>query len=216
MKMTRSAGLVAACVSTLLAATPLAGFAEDQNPLQDPGFESETDAKDGGWDMFGPSRFSAEYSRQGNISMLNGATSKSVPYPPYFIGTVSGSYQEFPASPGSQWRLTGYGLTPRKLVGTPAFGIVQISFFDDRGRDIGTAETADEASPKAKLSNRINNQSAVGEWISLDTGVATAPEGTATVQAFTIYVDYSGSNIFQGVYFDDLSLECVGGNCPTE
>ncbi len=215
MKKIRSAGLGAACLSALFAATPVTGLAEDQNPLKDPGFESETAAKDGGWDMFGPSRFSAEYSRQGNMSMLNGATSKSVPYPPYFIGTVSGSYQQLAAQPRSKWRLTGYGLTPRKLVGTPAFGLVQISFFDDRGRDLGTAETVDEKTPKAKLSEEINNQSRVAEWIELDTGIATAPEGTVAVQAFTIYVDYSGSNIFQGVYFDDLNLECIDV-CPSE
>ena len=40
----------------------------------------------------------------------------------------------------------------------------------------------------------------------LDTGIATAPEGAATVQAFTLYVDFSGSNVAQGVFFDDLVL----------
>lgn len=180
--------------------------AEAQNLLKDPGFESRLSPDQGGWRMFGPSRISADHARQGDGSMLNGATSKSVTYPPYFIGTVSGSYQEFPASPGSRWRLTGYGLTPAKLLGTPAYGIVQISFFDARGRDLGTVETADSSTAKAKLSNEINNRSRVGEWVFLDTGIATAPEGTSTIQAFTIYIDYSGSSVFQGVYFDDLSL----------
>lgn len=212
MKTKRSAILSAAFLGALFTAAPLTGIAEDQH-LLDPGFEDEIAVKEGGWNIFGPSRISGEYARQGDMSMLNGATSKSVPYPPYFIGSVSGSYQEFTARPRSKWRLTGYGLTPRKLVGTPSFGIVQISFFDDRGRDLGTAETTDENTPKAKLSDEINNQSPVGEWIELDTGIATAPEGTATVQAFTLYVDYSGSNIFQGVYFDDLILECIDV-CP--
>ncbi len=215
MMIKRSTILSAACIGALLVTAPLTGFAEDQNPLLDPGFETESAPKAGGWTMFGPSRFSAEYARQGNMSMLNGATSKSVPYPPYFIGSVSGSFQEFAALPGSKWRLTGYGFTPRGLVGTPAFGVVQISFFDSSGRDLGTAETVDSKTAKAKLSDEINNQSPIGEWIPLDTGTATAPEGTASVQAFTIYVDYSGSNIFQGVYFDDLNLECVDV-CPEE
>jgi hypothetical protein len=52
----------------------------------------------------------------------------------------------------------------------------------------------------------------VGEWIFLDTGIATAPEGTSAVQAFTIYVDFSGSNTAQGVYFDDLTLCAVSGD----
>ena len=32
------------------------------------------------------------------------------------------------------------------------------------------------------------------------------------MQAFTIYVDYSGSGIFQGVYFDDLRLCALGAD----
>ena len=65
----------------------------------------------------------------------------------------------------------------------------------------------------------MNNQTPVGEWTSLDTGIATAPAGTATVQAFTLYVDFSGSDTSQGVYFDDLSLCALeagdydGSNC---
>ena len=95
-----------------------------------------------------------------------------------------------------------------KLEGTPAFGILQISFFDADGKDLGTVETS-ETSTRAKTSNEVNNQTAAGEWIALDTGIATAPAGTATVQAFTIYVDYSGSNTPQGVFFDDLTLSAV-------
>ncbi|MEM9335711.1 MAG: hypothetical protein AAGA33_12755 [Pseudomonadota bacterium] len=216
MRVSTAATTATAILGIGLASMPVAALAEDRTPLVDPGFEAETAARNGGWQMFGASRYSGDYAHQGNTSMLNGATSKSVPYPPYFVGTVSGSFQEFSAEPGTQWRLTGFGFTPRSLVGTPAFGIVQISFFDDRGRDLGTVETIDSKTAKAKLSAEINNQSPVGEWIGLDTGVATAPEGTATVQAFSIYVDYSGSNTFQGVYFDDLNLECVGDRCQDE
>ena len=58
----------------------------------------------------------------------------------------------------------------------------------------------------------MNNRSATNEWIFLDTGTATAPAGTATVQAFTLYVDYSGTNAVQGVYFDDLTLCAPDGD----
>jgi hypothetical protein len=114
--------------------------------------------------------------------------------------------QEFPAEAGSRWRLTGYGVTPTALKGAPAFGILQVSFLDALGNDIGTVETADDDAAKAKISNKVDNQTPVGEWTLLDTGIVTAPAGTATVQVFTLYVDYSGSNTSQGVYFDDLSL----------
>ena len=140
--------------------------------------------------------------------MFNGGLSRTVPHHPYFVGIVSGSYQQFPANPGSRWRLTGFGLTATPLKGTPASGLVQVSFFDADGNDLGTVEIAESKGARAKTSNEVNNQTPVGQWIFLDTGVATAPAGTATVQAFTIYVDFSGSNISQGVFFDDLSL-CV-------
>ncbi len=185
-------------------------IADDRNLLNDPSFEQQLPGKDGGWMLFEDSLFSSDQARSGDSSMFNGGFSRTVAYPPHFIGVVSGSYQDFPARPGSRWRLTGYGLAATKLKGTPALGIVQISFFDAAGKDLGTVETAGNTT-KAKLSNEVNNQSPVGEWLFLDTGVATAPAGTAAVHAFTIYVDYSGANRAQGVYFDDLRL-CTTDN----
>jgi hypothetical protein len=182
-----------------------ASLADAHNPLNDPSFENQLSADEGGWGLFEQSLFSDNQARTGSRSMYNGGLSKTVAYHPYFIGSVSGSFQEFPAEPGSRWRLTGYGLTVAKLLGTPAFGVVQVSFFDADGNDLGAVETV-EASARAKTSNEVNNQTPVGEWIFLDTGTATAPEGTTAVQAFTIYVDFSGSNTAQGVYFDDLVL----------
>lgn len=192
-----------------LALFPPLAVAETHGMLKDASFEQRLDADEGGWRLFGPSRFSDDQAREGSVSMFNGGASKSVGYHPYFIGTVSGSYQEFPAAPGSRWRLTGYGMAATALEGTPAFGIIQISFFDADGKDLGTVETVGN-SARAKLSNEVNNQSPVGEWVALDTGVATAPAGAATVQAFTLYVDYSGAKIFQGVHFDDLHLCQLG------
>ena len=85
-----------------------------------------------------------------------------------------------------------------------------MSFFDADGNDLGTVETVGSKIAKAKTSNQVNARTPAGKWVLLDTGVATAPAGTAAVQAFTLYIDYSGSNISQGVYFDDLSLCALG------
>ena len=178
----------------------------DDNPLKDAGFELQLSPDEGGWILFEHSMFSSGQAHQGQKSIFNWGYSRTVPFPAVLFGNASGTYQEFPAEPGSRWRLTGYGMTPTRLEGTPAFGIVQVSFFDARGNDLGTVETAGNTTTRAKTSNEVNSQSPVGEWIILDTGVATAPEDTATVQAFTLYVDYSGSGISQGVYFDDLAL----------
>ena len=199
--------LCIALLGTLFIAAPQAARANDDgNPLKDASFELQLAPDDGGWILFEQSLFSPDEARSGGQSMFNGGFSRTVAYQPYFVGAVSGSYQEFPAGPGSRWRLTGFGVTAATLEGSPAFGIVQISFFDALGNDLGTIETADSNTPRAKTSNEVNNQTPVGEWVFLDTGIATAPAGTETVQAFTLYVDFSGSNTTQGVYFDDLSL----------
>ena len=198
--------LFSAVIYSVMLCASGASIADGHNPLKDPGFEQRTVPDEGGWRRFEESLFSDDQARTGELSMFNGGYSRTVSYHPYFVGMVSGSFQEFPAEPSSRWRLTGHGLTATALEGTPAFGIVQVSFFDADGKDLGTVETVDSKRAKAKTSNEVNNQSPVGEWIFLDTGVATAPEGTNSVQAFTIYVDYSGSNKSQGVYFDDLVL----------
>ncbi|MEL7448404.1 MAG: hypothetical protein AAFN78_04300 [Pseudomonadota bacterium] len=204
--------LTVALASTIacLATAPLA-FADSHTLLKDAGYETGLKGADGGWRLFGASQASSAHARQGKHSMLNGATSQSVAYPPYFVGMISGAYQEFDAKPGSRWRLTGYGMTPTAITGAPAFGLVQVSFFDAAGNDLGTVETVGEDAAKAKLSEEINNKTPVGEWVLLDTGIATAPAGAATVQAFTLFIDYSGASIFQGVYFDDLRLCEVRG-----
>ena len=201
--------LCTALLGTLLVSASPAALADVGNLLKDTSFELKLPPDQGGWIMFDESMFSKDEAHSGNQSMFNWGFSRSVPYPPYFVGTVSGSFQEFAADPGSRWRLTGYGATPTGLRGTPAFGIVQVSFFDALGKDLGTVETAGSANPLARTSNKVTSQTPVGEWIFLDTGIATAPAGTATIQAFTLYVDFSGSDISQGVYFDDLSLCAV-------
>ena len=181
-------------------------LANGDNLLRDASFEQQLAPGKAGWILFDQSRFSPDQARSGSQSMFNWGFSRTVPSPPFLLGTVSGSYQEFPANPGSRWRLTGYGFTPTALRGVPAFGLVQVSFFDDLGNDLGTVETSNSNTPKAKTSNQLNSQTPVGKWVLLDIDVATAPSSTTKVQAFTLYVDYSGSDIAQGVYFDDLRL----------
>ena len=163
-------------------------------------------SREGGWNLFENGQFSTDQYSSGRRSIYNWGFSQTIPSPPFLLGTASGSFQAFPAEPGSRWRMTGYGLTPTKLRKGPAFGIVQISFFDDKGNDLGTVETAGKSTVKARTSNQVNRESPVGEWVFLDTGVATAPPGTAHIHAFTLFVDYTGSNIPQGVYFDDIAL----------
>lgn len=201
----RQSNQLAAVASVLLLIAPQISIADDHNLLVDASFELGVFAEDGGWNLFDESRYAANVGRTGDQSMFHAGFSRTVAYPPYFLGTVAGSFQEFPAAPGSQWQLTGYGMAATALQGASAFGIVQVSFFDASGEDLGTVETAGETT-LAKISNKVDSQSPAGEWILLDTGTATAPAGTVTIQAFTLYVDYSGSDTAQGVHFDDLTL----------
>ena len=195
-----------ALIFTFIVYVPRAIPASNDNLLKDAGFEQKLSADQGGWILFDESRFSSDKAHDGNQSVFNWGFSRTVPSPPFLLGTASGSYQEFSADPGTRWRLTGYAFTPTALEGVTAFGIVQVSFFDEQGNDLGTVETAETKGPLAKASKQLNSQSPVGEWIFLDTGVATAPANTAKIHAFTLFVDYSGSEISQGVYFDDLKL----------
>ena len=163
-----------ALLGTLLVPATQAALADDDtNPLKDASFELQLAPDQGGWMLFKDSMFSSDEAHSGNQSMFNWAFSRTIPFPPFLVGAVSGSYQEFPATPGSQWRLTGFGMTPAALEGTPAFGIVQVSFFDARGKDLGTVETAGNNTTRAKTSNEVNSRTPAGEWVLLDTGIAT-------------------------------------------
>ena len=133
--------------AALLCALLLAFFqtvkGADDNYLKDAGFELQLPPDQGGWNLFDQSRFSSKVARSGSSSLFHWGFSRTVTTPPFLAGSVSGSYQEFAAAPGSRWRLTGYGQTPTALKGKPAFGIVQVSFFDSGGNDLGTVETRD-------------------------------------------------------------------------
>jgi hypothetical protein len=179
-------------LADLASAVPCDGSA---NALTDPGFERQTPADRHGWIPIG-GNFSPEYARSGKWSMLDAAA----------FG-VSGSFQQLPAAPGSRWRLTGYGFTPVPLRSSPAFGIVQVSFFDAAGKDLGTLETVGQQFP-AKTSASLDASSQANTWTLLDTGSATAPPGAAFIQAFTLYIDFSGK--YQRVFFDDLNLRVLG------
>jgi hypothetical protein len=180
------------CVADLATAAACDGSA---NALTDPGFERQTPADRHGWITFGGA-FSPEYARRGRWSMLDAAA----------FGTA-GSYQQLPAVPGSRWRLTGYGFTPVPLRGSPAFGIIQVSFFDASGKDLGTVETVGQPFP-ALTSAPVDAGTPINTWTRLDTGTATAPAGAASIQAFTLYIDFSGN--YQRVFFDDLDLQVQG------
>lgn len=191
-------GSAAALCLCLAVAANAANCSTAGNVLVDPGFELQTPAASGGWISFGGVSSTA-YPRTGQWSQFVSA-----------FNNVTGSFEQFPAAPGSQWRLAGYGLAvPSPLLGIDSFGLVQVTFIDIFGNDLGTVETAGNTFP-AKTSNPVDG-TAPG-WNYLDTETATAPEGAAYILAFTLYIDFSGIPNGQGVYFDDLNLQVLGVN----
>ena len=122
---------------------------------------------------------------------------------------VPGSFQTFAASAGQQYDLTGFGYAATAPGAGASFGALQITFFsgaNGTGNNLGTINVSNGNTPtgagNAQTSNEINAASTLGSWISLDTGIAQAPVGTQSMQAFTIVVDQNPTT----VYFDDLDL----------
>ena len=105
-----------ALIGCMLLVSSQGVFAQAENPLKDPGFEQQLPSKQGGWTLFDQSRYSSDHARSGRQSMFNWGFSRILPSPPFVLGTASGSFQEFAASPGSRWQLTGYGMTPLRPV----------------------------------------------------------------------------------------------------
>ncbi len=193
MKLTKLITGSAACAAIVFALGN--STIQAQNLLADPSFESGTAASGGlgGWSPFNGAAFSTAQALTGTHSMLDsGGGGFSVP----------GSFQTLASAPGLQYDLTGFGLiTSAPGVGT-TFGELQITFFsgpDGSGTNLGTVATSPG---NAQGSNEIISSSPIGSWISLDTGIAQAPAGAQSLEAFTIVIDQNPA----AVYFDDISL----------
>ena len=160
------AGLLAAC-----------GAAHGQNLLTNPGFESGLD----GWSTFGnvfaetanPPQF-VPFEGDGLVSMFGN-----------FSGgfNVSGLFQEFAATPGSQWTMDGYS---RHFSGDPMIGVgapdanwvvMKLAFKDAADLEIGAVEAT-----------ILDGTSPTDVWIDNDPIVGIAPAGTVQVEAFFLYL----------------------------
>jgi hypothetical protein len=188
----------------LLAFTFLLVAANASASLIDPGFESGVVVPGGvgGWDVSGGSAFSVAQARSGSRSMFAATAPGAVPV----------AFQFLPATAGSEWQLTGYGLhlgLPAQTSGA-VFGLIQITFFsgpNGSGTNLGTLATSPG---NAQLSVQINSQTPSSTWTFLDTGVATAPAGTQSVGVYAVFVNFTSvSSLTHGVYFDDLALTAV-------
>src|SRR5262245_12626375 len=107
----------AACIVSALAFTAPKSFAAGPS-IVDPSFELHT-----GWTTFNGAAYSSAYAHTGTNSMAD-----------VTLNNVPGSFEQFPASPGDQWTLSGFGFTPSQLLGGlfggTSFGVLQLTFFD--------------------------------------------------------------------------------------
>jgi hypothetical protein len=187
--------------------------ASAQNLLIDPSEELNTAASAGGWTLSGAVRSTA-FSRTpatpptGGHSFRLGAGSNAVNLA--FEGPINPSLTNITA--GSQFDLTGYGLVTNTIVS--GFAGVQATFFSAAGVNLGTVQTSPGT---AIFSNQINSNNVVistgvqgnQTWIPLDTGVFTAPAGSAYMDVYAISVDVVENGGSAGVWIDDLSLVAV-------
>jgi hypothetical protein len=193
----------AGCAAIFTIALPSVSNAT--NILIDPGAELQTStpnpatAYGQGWALFNGAGFSMDVARTGSWSIKNaGGGGFSVP----------GDYQQFAASPGEAWTMTGFALTPATILAGTDFGQLQITFTsgpNGTGANLGTVET----SPGNALgSNHIDPTSPAGTWLPLSV-TAHAPAGTQSVQLYTIVIDQNKTS----VYFDDLGASATPEPC---
>ncbi|HXI84276.1 MAG TPA: PEP-CTERM sorting domain-containing protein [Verrucomicrobiae bacterium] len=170
------------------------------NLLVDPGSEGAVISGSGngvgGWTFFNGGVFSTDFAHSGtNANKLAGGGGYSVP----------GAYQTFPASAGQQYTMTAFGLEPTvPAVNANTWGALQITFWsgpNGTGSNLGTTDTSPG---NAKVGNKVDSSSTAGVWIPLSV-TATAPAGTASIQAFDLVLDATA----QTTYFDDQTLDLV-------
>lgn len=187
--------------------------ASAQNLLIDPSYELNTAASAGGWNGGGSVRATGEWMpppATGGHSFRLPAGSNAVNLA--FEGPLNPNLTNITA--GSEFDLTAYGLVTNAIIS--GFSGVQATFFSASGANLGTVQTSPG---QAIFSNQINSNNATisassssptnGTWIPLDTGVFTAPTGSAYMDVFAISVDVVESNGAAGTWIDNLSLVAV-------
>lgn len=141
-----------------------------------------------GWTTFGnvfaDSRAFAVHSRGGSAKLFS----------TFVLDTPSGMFQSIPAAAGQVWQMSAWSLTTcqENPINNANDNVVtaKMVFRNALSVELGATETI-----------LVNNQSPLGTWHQ-DAITATAPIGTATVEAFVLFV----SPTLQGgaVWVDDL------------
>ena len=194
-----------ACVGVFTLAAAESSVA--QNLLADPGFELGLTAPNPnlngvpGWANFGASFLTTPLAHSGTNVLLTpgGSGNYSVP----------GTYQDFAASPGETFTLSGWVYTPNLLVANANdFAIFQLSFFTGAppnnysgGTGVGPAVGVDIGEPAGGGGVPL----AQGVW-TFASITATAGVGANSMGAYILDINADPNATF---YFDDMSLTAV-------
>jgi hypothetical protein len=175
------------------------------NLLQNPGFETTTDgvaATD--W-----TEFNGGVLTSTNASFLvvhSGIYSMSTTSPKLTGIQGGGAYQDVAASPGSNYRLTGYlfDWENSKMEGSNRFAVAQLAFLDSTNGLLQLNESPHYGNGAPLPENT---------WVFFEVDGTNAPAGTATVRTYVLYV--GGTNDSGNAYYDDLTLYQPSGGSPS-
>jgi hypothetical protein len=104
-----------------------------------------------------------------------------------------------------QFELTAFGMITNAI--TSGFAGIQIAFFDSTGTGIGPAFFSNkiDSNTAPALISSPGSLPTGGTWIPLDTGVVTAPAGTAFMDVYGISVNVVGGSTWE----DNFSLVAI-------
>jgi PEP-CTERM motif len=162
-----------------------------QGVISDPGFESGTfvPGGTGGWDsLSGSPAFAQDNTHSGAWSLKASLAIGSA---------ICLAHQWVAVEPGTQYQLTGWGLTPARLA-TTVEGYITFNFADANHVHISSGY----------FSLKITSGSPLATWIPLSAS-ATAPANAAFAEitaGVASLVQPFGNN---SVYFDDMNLAAV-------
>jgi hypothetical protein len=157
------------------------------NLLVNPSFDTNLN----GWSIFGNAYY------DGRAFARRTPTGAAKLFSTFVGGSDSGMFQQFPATPGTDWQLDAYVMTTcmeTPLTGTNANALVGSIVFRDAGNvEIGSATGV-----------LLDNTAPLGTWTKRTVIVNDAPAGTATVEAYILFVSPAlegGAAWVDDVYF---------------
>jgi hypothetical protein len=182
-----------------------------QNVLADPGFEQELSATNpnpngvAGWANFGGTSF---------LTTPNAHSGTNVLLTPAGGGgySVPGTYQDFAASAGQLWTLSGWVYTPSTLVSNSNdFAILQMTFYTGAppnnyagGTAVGPTVGVDVGTPIGPTPTTV--PLSPGTWTFVSVSAISSNAGINHVNSMGAYLLDINADANATFYFDDMSL----------